>query len=101
MNVLDRIKDLLAERNWTVYRLSKEANIPQSTLANLYSRNNYPTIHILEQICNAFGISLAEFFSEDNDKRFLTLSEKDLLKRWHCLSVSQRDALLALIKSMQ
>ena len=62
MDCLQRIKELLNERGGTMYQLAQKSGIPQSTLSNLFIRNNAPTIQTLEKICEAFGITLAEFF---------------------------------------
>ena len=64
MDCLERIRTLLEERGWSVYRLAQEAGVPQSTLANLFLRNNMPTVPTLERICQALGITMAEFFSQ-------------------------------------
>ena len=64
MDCLERIRTLLEEWGWSVYRLAQEAGVPQSTLANLFLRNNMPTVPTLERICQALGITMAEFFSQ-------------------------------------
>lgn len=63
MDVVGRIRELNKRRNWSDYRLAKEAGIPQSTLSNLLHRGNIPSLYTLERICQAFGISLSEFFA--------------------------------------
>lgn len=78
MDILKHITKLRKERGWSMYRLSKEAGIPQSTLTNLYKRGNDPTIPTLEAICRAFGISLGQFFSADNSTA-LTKDQEELL----------------------
>ena len=65
MNVLKKINKMRIDRNWSVYRLSVESGIPQSTLANMFNRETLPSITTLEWICNAFGITMSEFFRED------------------------------------
>ena len=65
MNVIERIKQLKNDRGWTDYRLAMEAMIPQSTLASIYERNTPPKLDILDCLCHAFGITLAQFFQED------------------------------------
>ena len=65
--VLKQIKNLCNERNWSLYRLSMESSIPYSTLNNLFRRGNVPSISTLCKICDAFRISLSEFFSGNND----------------------------------
>ena len=58
-------------RNWTTYTLAEEAGVGQSTIANMFRKQQVPKIETLEKICKAFGITLSEFFadgetSEDN-----------------------------------
>ena len=61
-DVIQHIQDLCKERSWTYYRLAKEADIPYSTLNNMVNRTNIPTIPTLQKLCDAFGITLADFF---------------------------------------
>lgn len=56
-------------RGWTDYRLAKESNLSHSTVTNMFNRNNAPTLPTLEAVCKAFGITLAQFFSECDDTR--------------------------------
>ncbi len=65
MDILKKINKLRMDKNWSVYRLSVESNIPQSTITNMFNRETLPSITTLEMLCQAFGISLAEFFTEE------------------------------------
>ncbi len=58
MDTQKRIRELMAERGWTDYRLAKEANLSHSTVTNMFNRNNAPTLPTLEAVCQAFGITL-------------------------------------------
>lgn len=60
-----RINELLRLRDWTMYKLAKESDIPYSSLNSLFQKNNQPTISTLEKICAGFKISMSDFFSED------------------------------------
>ncbi len=66
MNIQVRLKNLMKERGWSEYRLAKEAKISQTTITNLFKRNNLPTLPTLEAICTAFDITLAQFFIEED-----------------------------------
>ena len=66
MDTYSRLRQLMAERNWTAYRLAKESGLSESTLANIFKRNTVPSIATLEAVCSAFGISLAQFFADQN-----------------------------------
>ena len=88
--LLTKIQELLDERNWTLYRLSKEANIPYSSLNSLFLKNNQPTVSTLEKVCDGFHITLSEFFSEDTPYRdetpLITEDEKVILNTFRNLS---------------
>lgn len=62
MNILKRIRQLQNESNWTIYQLSVETEIPQSTINNMFSRNTLPSMTSSTAICKAFDISLSESF---------------------------------------
>lgn len=55
MNTHFRLRQLMAERNWTAYRLAKESGLSESTLANIFKRNTVPSIATLEAVCSAFA----------------------------------------------
>lgn len=76
MDVIAKLNKLRLERNLSVYRLSELTGINQSTLANTFSRGTVPSIQNLEIICSALGITLSQFFQE-NEKE-IVLNEKDL-----------------------
>lgn len=65
MDILKKIDELRRARGWSVYKLAEESGLTQSTLANMFARGTQPTISTLESICKAYGISLAEFFSDN------------------------------------
>lgn len=60
--VIERIRELMENRHWSVYRLAKEAAVPYSTLNNVFNRGTCPSIPVLLSICDAYGITLPEFF---------------------------------------
>lgn len=99
MDTHARLRQLLTERNWTEYRLSKESGLSQSTLANIFRRNTVPSIPTLEAICSAFGITLSQFFAE-GDVVELTPQLKELFDAWLPLTAEQKDAVLILTRAL-
>ena len=91
-----RLRSLLQARGWTEYRLAKESNLNESTIANIYRRNNVPTVATLEAICKAFGITLSEFFA-DSDMVELTPELRELFDKWIRLSPNQKNAVKTMI----
>lgn len=97
MDAQKRLQQLLDSKGWTAYRLAKKCNLSESTLANIFRRNTMPSISTLEAICEGFGISLAQFFSE-NDMVELTPELKELFDGWALLSPEQKKAVLKIIE---
>jgi len=95
MDVNLRLKTLMQEQGWSEYRLAKEANLSQSTIANIFRRNTVPSIATLDAICHSLGLTLSQFFScnetkdDDNTLR--------LLRAWTRLSEDQKELLLTLL----
>lgn len=100
MNIPDRINELLKQRGWTAYRLAQEADIPQSTLSNIFNRPYEPTVSTLEIICKGFGITMSEFFAEDGEPMTLTAEQRETLAHWSKLSIEQQKILLDFLKTM-
>ena len=103
MEVLEKIEKLRKERGWSINNLAMEALLTQSTLNNLYARKAEPKLSTLRAICNAFGISLAEFFADDaEEKKEETLSiDAEIIRYVVYLNKEQKTALLVLLKSMR
>lgn len=99
MDTHSRLRQLMTERGWTAYRLAKESGLSESTLANIFKRNTVPSISTLEAVCAAFGISLAQFFA-DQDMVELTPELKELFDNWLSLTPEQKQAALQMLRAM-
>ena len=100
IDVIKRIKDLTAERGWTEYRLVKESGIAASTISNIFHRNTLPNIFTLEALCNTFGITLSQFFSNDV-MIYPSEDQEAILLEWSYLNTNQQERLLSFLKSMR
>lgn len=98
MNVLDQITKYRTARDWTEYQLAEASGLPQSTISSWYRKNLTPTVQSLEKICQAFGITLSQFFSDDDDLFTLTEQQKRLLAYWVLLDDRHREAILGMIE---
>lgn len=98
MDVHKRLRQLLNERGWTEYRLSKKCGLSESTLANIFRRNTMPSITTLEAICNGFGITLSQFFAE-NEMVELTPELKNLFDKWIALTPEQKNAVYNMVNA--
>lgn len=99
--VLKKVTQLREERNWSLYRLAKEAGISYSTLSNTFHRNNVPSVSTLMRICEGFGITLAEFFDEEGTMpKQLTVSDQKLLVDWHRLPRNDKNLVTAYMQGL-
>ena len=99
MDTLARLKHFQEERGWSEYRLAKNCGLSENTIANIFRRNTQPSIPTLEAICNGFGITLAQFFAE-NEMIELTPELKDLLDLWISLTPKQKESVLQICRAM-
>lgn len=101
MTVLERILELRIERGWSEYRLSEESGIAQTTISSWFRKNVCPSVPSLEKICNAYNITLSQFFNySGKDTTDLTEEQLELLKCWSKLSKEQQKAFFNLFKTM-
>ena len=100
MNVLEKVKKLQDERGWSTYKLAYEAGLTQSTLSNMFARGTCPTVDTLEKICEAFGITLAEFFESDEKKARVSKEELELLNKYRALTDKEKDAVKSMINAL-
>ena len=99
MDTNERLKQMLTERGWTEYKLSKLSGLSESTVGNIFRRNTVPSVITLEAICKAFGITLSQFFCESNMVE-LTPELQELFDSWSILTPEQKNAALQMIKAM-
>ena len=100
MNVLEKIKKMQEERGWSTYKLADESCLTQSTLSYMFARGTCPTVDTLEKICEAFGISLSEFFQEGERKTYVSSEESELLNRYRALNEKEKDAVKSMINAL-
>lgn len=95
INVLDRITELRVARGWSEYQLSVKAELTQSTISSWYCKNMLPTVPSIQKICDAFEITLSQFFIEDDDAVIqITPQQRRLLSYSAKLSPEQIDLLV-------
>jgi len=99
MDTNERLRQLLDERGWTEYRLAKNCGLNPSTISNIYRRNTVPSIDTLETICRGFGITLSQFFADDEMVE-LTPDLKRVFDSWVNLTPAQKNAAIQMMDAM-
>lgn len=100
MDVLQRIKDLMELHHWSKYILAKQSNVDTPTINNMFQCNSIPTIPTIEKIAAAFGLTLSQFFAEDEEPYPLTPEQRAVVEAWSFLTPTQRELTLNLMLNM-
>lgn len=77
-----------------------EAGVTISTITNMFSRKTLPSITTLTAICDAFDMTLAQFFADDRFDIVLSDNENQLLQNYRKLSERNKTAVFELIKHL-
>lgn len=93
---LMKLELLMKEKNWSIYKLAKESDIPYSSLNNLFQRNTEPTLPTLRKICSGLGISLTDFFSDEPLSSIpeYSIEERKLISLYQSLKTSDKKILM-------
>ncbi len=101
VDILKELKDIMEEKGITEYKLSKLSNVPQSTINSMFNKYNNPSIYTLECLCKGLGITLSQFFYQEQDKADIMQDTNFILlsQEWDKLNQEQKKALLNLLQS--
>lgn len=92
MDVYKKLVELKKRKNWTNYKIAKESKLPQSTVDNIYNQRNTPQIETLKLLCDGFGITLSQFFLEDEKNSSLSKGQIEILDLYNLLSDEKKAA---------
>lgn len=66
----DKLEALMREKGWSKYKLANEAHLGQSTIHEILSgKKKSPTAKTLSKLADALGVSINEFFDEDDNSK--------------------------------
>ncbi len=100
MNVIEKLNKLRLERNMSVYRLAELSGLNQSTLANTFSRGTVPSVQNLEIICETLGLTLSQFFNENETLVPMTADEAEFFANYKRLSPDVKDSVNKIVNSV-
>ena len=98
MDILKKINKMRLDRGWSVYKLSVMSGVAQSTLNNMFNRETLPSIPTLQLLCDAFGITVSDFFKEDISSA--STEDDEILRSYRRLNRSEKDAFMVLLRSI-
>lgn len=102
MDILNKITKLREERHWTEYQLAEQSGLTQSTISSWYRKNMLPSISSLSKICDAFGITISQFFLDDDKQNTVLLNDKQLRLLHHASKLDniQLEALITFLETL-
>jgi len=100
MDIIKKLNKLRLEKNMSVYRLAELSGINQSTLANTFSRGTIPSIKNLNLLCETLGVTLSQFFAEDDAPMYLNASEKALISDYRKMPEKLRASVAEIVSSV-
>ncbi len=66
--IIERMKELTAERNLTIHQVVQRGGLNQATISELMNgRTKHPKISTIQKFCDGLNITLNDFF---DDRRF-------------------------------
>ena len=98
--IIDRIEELCVAQKMSRYALSQNSGINQASLSTLFKKRTMPTVHTLERICSAFGITLSQFFAKDGEVLELTDDQKEVLELWMHMSEREKELVMAYMQGI-
>ena len=99
--IADRLVDLCEKRGLTKYRLAQLTGMSQTAIGSIISKESIPTIPTLEKLCSAFGITLAQFFSNEESHPNLTETQREILMIWDSLDIEERKVFMTMIRGLK
>lgn len=96
MDIGERIRYFRTLSGYSVNKLANKAGISQSYLREIEIGGKNPTVQILQDICDTLGVSLKDFFDEEN----LPTNIDPLMEQIGRLSPKQKKALLAFLNTI-
>lgn len=99
--IANRIRELCEKKQMTLYALSQKTGISESSFSNIMNRGSTPNFFTLDRICEGFGLTLAQFFTEGDEWPDLTLEQKQVLKVWESLSAKEKDAVEIYVRGIR
>lgn len=98
-DVINRIDALRYECGYSISKLADLSDIPESTLKSILSRKSCPKILTIYKLCDAFGITVWQFFLFPNKKTTFTKEYISMLNKLDTLGPEQKQVILSAVEA--
>lgn len=97
MDIGKRIEYFRKQKGYSVNKLANLSGVSQSYLRDIELENKNPTVAFLTIVCTALGISLQDFFNDDDT---ISIANNPLLQRIYKLNPEQQEALIKFLDTL-
>lgn len=99
MDIPKRLIFLRERKGYTVYKLGQTSDVSSSYIHKIESGEKKPSVDVVARLCEGLGLTLSDFFSEDNNE--LTPELQELLNHAKKLTVEQVRAVNSVFKTFK
>lgn len=89
--IVARIYELMAKSGINKVNLADKIGVSRNTIQNWKKLDAYPSLSVIEKICEVFGITTEQFFSGMGNENGES-SEEKFLDAWRMLTDSEKAA---------
>lgn len=100
MDISKRVDELCNLHHMSKYRLSMITGISQSAFSKISRQQMSLSIETIQRICDALGISMAQFFSASDEYPDLTPQQKLLLDYWGRMDKQKQEYILLMTEKL-
>lgn len=100
MDIGARIRELRKSKNLTTRDLANMADISQPVISRLENNTRSADVELIKRICEAIGITLAEFFADTLEVEPLPIDLQQILETSKQLTPVQRELIVNVMKEI-
>ncbi len=97
--IMAQIDYYLKKKGWTKYELTNQTALSSGTIYEWYNNHFAPSLKNIQTICEAFGISLSEFFSTTKEEQLGAYEDK-LFALCSQMTDAQKESLLIIAQTL-
>lgn len=91
MNVIvARIYELLAQSGLSKSTFADKIGVSRNTIQNWKKRDSFPTLSVINRICELFNITVEQFFSSLNGDGKAVQAERKFIDKWRMLTPTEK-----------
>lgn len=98
--VVTRIYELIAQSGITKNELAEKIGVSKNVIQYWKKENGYPSLSIIERICEVFNITVEQFFCGMGGEQIKTKQDR-FLDEWRMLTSSEKQAIEKVISAFK